>query len=276
MLLERLPRRWTLLGVDPSDIARTTASRGAAYELHNVMFTQDFLEEAGLCGTLDVISGSNCLAHISDLRSVFEAVHSGLRAGGHFWLEVHDSDALLTGAQWDTIYHEHKAEWGEDSLRHCILPIGFAHVETQRLPLHGGLIRVCFEKRATQNTIPRGGCRPDPRLARLRESYSTRYETPAAKTLAAANQAHRPIAAYGAAGRASVFLNQLSEIHVDYVVDESPARVHRFLPRLGTPIVLPEKLVTNPVDACLITAWNYKLEIIAKNKGFLGQWLTAF
>ncbi|HKG90851.1 MAG TPA: methyltransferase domain-containing protein [Gemmatimonadaceae bacterium] len=280
VLLSRLPSAWRRTGVDPSDVAARAAADGSAYDFHPHPFSADFVAASGLAGGADVVSGSNCLAHISDLRDVFEGVRRVLRPGGHFWIEVHDLDALLASAQWDTIYHEHKAEWDEGSLARCLAPLGFEHVESHRRPLHGGLLRVCFRSAGG------GAAGPAPRapnagavedgLRRLREAYRDRYDTPAARTLAAAQEAGERIAAYGAAGRANVYLNQMRELRFAYIVDESPLRAGKYIPRVGTPIVGPAALAARPASQCLVTAWNYRDDIVRKNPQHRGGWLTAF
>lgn len=237
---------------------------------------------SGLKKSVDIISGSNCLAHISDLRDVFEAVWWLLRKSGDFWVEVHDLDALWRGQQWDTIYHEHKAEWSEASLRSCLEPIGFRHEETTRTPMHGGALRSRFSKvEAGAAASATGADRVDagavdPRLEALRRAYQERYDTAAARRLREHVKAGRKIAAYGAAGRANVYLNQMRDLPFAYIVDESPLRVNKFLPGVGTPVVPRSRLKEEPVDACLITAWNYREDIMAKNPEFTGEWLTAF
>jgi len=276
VLLNRLPRRWQLKGVDLSDVSRIAASSQSHYDLYNLPFSVDLVRDNGLEGSIDVISGSNCLAHISDLKAVFEAVYLALRSRGEFWLEVHDLDALLNGSQWDTIYHEHRLEWSEQSLLRCLLPLGFSHVETHRLPLHGGLLRVCFRKESRFQFIAPNSDQTQPKFACLREAYESRYNTRAAKILREELRKGHRIAAYGAAGRANVYLNQLREIQFEYIVDESSLRLHKFLPRVGTPVVPPQVLEEKPVGYCLITAWNYSEDITRKNPGHSGQWLTAF
>ena len=275
VLLKRLPAAWKLFGCDPSDVAAAAAEK-ANYSFLDKPFSVATVAEARLEGTLDVISGSNCLAHISDLKDVFESAHRALKAGGHFWIEVHDLDALLKGFQWDTIYHEHKVEWSEESLQNCLGPIGFVHKETIRTPMHGGALRILFEKADHPQKRQPKVVTADPRLNDLRQVYEKRYETPAALALAAASSEGRRIAAYGAAGRANVYLNQLPTLRFDYIVDESPLRVNKFIPRVETPIVPPAMLQEKPTEACLITAWNYREDIIRKNPQHRGLWLTAF
>ncbi len=255
---------------------------GKQYYLFSMPLRLKTAQRSGLKKSVDIVSGSNCLAHISDLRDVFDAVWLLLRKGGDFWVEVHDLEALLRGQQWDTIYHEHKAEWSEASLRSCLEPVGFRHAETTRTPMHGGALRSRFSKVEPAGPAPAAGGPPaaagavDPRLEALRRAYQRRYDTAAARRLREHVQAGRKIAAYGAAGRANVYLNQMRDLPFAYIVDESPLRVNKFLPGVGTPVVPRSRLQEEPVDACLITAWNYREDIVARNPDFAGEWLTAF
>ena len=276
VLLNRLPPAWQLIGVDPSDVARKALTVTSRYRLFNAPFTVSLVKDNHLENSIDVFSGSNCLAHISDLKEVFTAVAMALRVGGHFWIEVHDLESLLRGSQWDTIYHEHKVEWSEQSLVHCLAPLGFSHLVTFHLPLHGGLLRVGFRKEDRPVSLTHDINKLETDLSALRSAYKQRYETPAAQTLLQASNSGHPIAAYGAAGRANVYLNQLQLLPFSYIVDESPQRLNKFLPHVGTPIVPPHYLETQPVGHCLITAWNYREDIIRKNHQYKGQWLTAF
>ena len=275
VLLNKLPATWRLVGCDPSDVA-ARAAHNAQYELLPKPFNFATVEREDLESTVDVISGSNCLAHISDLKEVFEAAWLALRAAGHIWIEVHDLHALLKGFQWDTIYHEHKVEWSEESLKNCLTPLGFVHRETILTPMHGGALRICFEKISKSSVRKEKTVSVPPLLQRLRGAYQNRYETAAARELKQIQNAGGRISAYGAAGRANVYLNQLPELRFDYIVDESPLRLHKFIPRVGTPVAPPSALIEKPSTACLVTAWNYREDIVRKNPRHHGKWLTAF
>lgn len=280
VLLNQLPSHWRLVGVDPSDVARRALQVRAAYELINLPFALHLVEDNDLVGRVDVISASNCLAHISDVRAVFEAAHTALRDNGEFWVEVHDLDALLRGTQWDSIYHEHRLEWSTRSLQYCLQSVGFEVVQMIHRPLHGGLLRCCFRKtphrrirahpRAPSTTMEADG------LEALRAAYGARYETPVAIALRHALKNREPIAAYGASGRGSVYLNQLPDLLFSYVVDESPVRFGRFVPGVAVPVVTRDIFRMEPPTHCLITAWNYADDIVQKNPQYRGHWLTAF
>jgi hypothetical protein len=79
-------------------------------------------------------------------------------------------------------------------------------------------------------------------------------------------------AAYGAAARGSVYLNQC-DTGVRYVVDGSPLRAGRFIPGLGIPIVGPERFDSPP--RTLITAWNHASDIQAHHPEYTG-WVSAW
>jgi SAM-dependent methyltransferase len=278
VLLNKLPATWTKCGVDPSDVARTTheSASDAAYELVNKPFTSTLVDRKQWTGKWDVISGSNCLAHISDLRDVFEGVASALRPNGEFWIEVHDLDALLDGSQWDTIYHEHKAEWSLDALTNCLGTLGFERISFERIPMHGGALRCRFKKTGEKKYFQGTTDTYLPKLEKLSLAYHRRNEHPTVRTLRSAVKNGQRIAAFGAAGRANVYLNQMVDLTFTWIVDESPLRIGKFIPCVGTPIVDPSSLDQEAPKKCLITAWNYKDDIIRKNPNYPGDWLTAF
>jgi len=88
-------------------------------------------------------------------------------------------------------------------------------------------------------------------------------------------QAAKLIAAYGAAGRATVYLNQMSELPFRFIVDESQLRLGKFVPGTGTPIVHPTGYSNN---RSLLS--DHRLELPGrhhqKESWLAGQWLTAF
>lgn len=274
VLLNRLPASWRLVGIDPSDIARKGRAASTGYELINAGLSPAVVSAQKLEGHFDVVTGSNCLAHISDLKNVFEAAYLALRPGGHFWLEVHDLDTLLQTGQWDTIYHEHKVEWSESSLGYCLGQLGFEHIKSYRLDLHGGLLRICFRKGNGAARVLGSPALGD--FSRLKDSFERRYDQPACAVIREANGRNTGVAAYGAAGRATVYLNQMQKLRFDFIVDESPVRSGKFIPGTSLPIVPRTTLAERKPEVCLITAWNYKDQIIAKNGDYRGRWLTSF
>jgi len=259
ILLRRLP--WKCVGVDPSDVAATT--NPSAYELIN----EPFGTALGLTG-FDLVIASNCLAHVTAIQDMVEAAAKALVPGGEFWVEVHDLEATLRTGQWDTIYHEHKAEYSLGSLSKVVTPHGFSILYWEKLPLHGGLLRVGFIKDGRSNPVGL----PSQGFELLCETYRTRRETDLYKGLYEVQQQGKTLVAYGAAGRATVWFNQLPELRFAAVIDDSPLRAGRFVPGVGWPIVSWPGPTS---DICVITAWNYAKEIRDRRE-YSGRWLQTW
>ena len=87
------------------------------------------------------------------------------------------------------------------------------------------------------------------------------------------NLGHR-IWAYGASGRASMWLNVAELEFIEMIVDASPLRYNHFLPGTNTPIVPPSFLEHDKPDFTLITAWNYADSILSQHELYDGKWVV--
>ena len=275
VLLSRLPRSWDLTGVDPSDVA--AAGSRADYRLISAPFTPALAMELAEAGPFDLVTSSNTLAHLSDLAGAFEGIAHLLGPEGLFVMEVHDLDATLASGQWDTVYHEHKVEWSEASLRTCLARAGLGVVQVERLPLHGGALRVTSRPCAPERdraTLPDDV--ENAGLRRLRASYEARRLTPLYRRLMEVLDKGGVLCAYGASGRANVWLNQLSDLDVAFVADDSPLRMGTWLPRVAIAVVGATRLYESSTDGCLVTAWNHAQDIVERHPGYRGAWFPTF
>lgn len=269
VLLNRLPRSWMLCGIDPSDTARQAHDALPygpddlrRYELWDDPFTGEEFDD----GTFDIVTSSNAFAHFSGLDDAIGGIARILHRDGTAYIEVHDLHATLASGQWDTIYHEHKVEWSLGSLTRAFARHGLVLVESWSLPLHGGLIRAAFR----HGDPPLIADPEPPDTHRLSAAYANRRGSRAYQRMLAGG------VAYGAAARASVYLNQCPDLPLDYVVDGSPRRAGKYLPGLGLPIVAPEVFDEDAPRRALITAWNHADDIRARHPDYRGEWVTAW
>jgi SAM-dependent methyltransferase len=264
VLMRQLPLDWHVIGVDPSDVALESFNVGnAGGWLIAEPFTSALVQRLG---QFDIVTTSNSLAHFTEIGDAIEGIREALAPGGVAYVEVHDLDATLRTGQWDTVYHEHKVEWSADSLRRAFAIHGLEMRTLAHLPLHGGLLRASFV-RGRHHFPLSGPTMPD--FWRLIERYEDRRDTDAYRAMTSSCWA------YGAAARASVYLNQTG-LPVEYVVDGSPRRQYQHIPGTGAMIVPPETfdgLSWRPPT--LITAWNHADDIKARHPDYDG-WVTAW
>jgi SAM-dependent methyltransferase len=233
-------------------------------------------------GKADVITASNVFAHINDIHEVMEGVKVLLADEGVFIVEVHYIGDLLEDFQFDTVYHEHLCYYSLTAIQYLFEKHGLIITNVQKLPMHGGAIRV-FSKRITSNET-----KVNPRVVEMlkleaqwglkeKSTYIEfgknviKYREELQLVIKNRIESGRTICAYGAAGRATILLNYCGfDSHIiDYIVDESPSRIGRYVPGVNIPILDRETFSKKPSDDCLITAWNYQDEIIEKENNFI-------
>ena len=233
-------------------------------------------------GQADVVTGSNAFAHNDKPEIILKAAKHILKPEGHLCLEVMYAGDLLEMIQWDTLYHEHLTFYCLTTLAVLLKRYGFNVVDAERIPMHGGSLRVI----ATQNSNEAANPSVAEILAYEKEKSLADPKTWVAfgqdigrkievvrETLGKLSQNSR-IWGYGAAGKATLWVNACQMNYLEAMVDASPLRAGKLMPGTHTPIVFPEELKSNPPDYIFITAWNYADLIRSKEQWFKGIWVT--
>jgi novobiocin biosynthesis protein NovU/D-mycarose 3-C-methyltransferase len=236
----------------------------------------------GAVGPADVVTGSNAFAHNDHPELILSAARRVLRPGGHLCLEVMYAGDLLEQWQWDTLYHEHLTFYSLASLARLLERHGFFVVHAERVPMHGGSLRVAAGlTRPKQSTASLAGILEyEERLGLDRVETWKQFGALVDRKIrivrdafAALSSGHS-IWAYGAAGKATMWLNACGMTYLGGIVDSSPLRAGKFMPGTHTPIVLPDEFRRSNPDYVFVTAWNYADVIKSKEDWFQGIWAT--
>ena len=77
---------------------------------------------------------------------------------------------------------------------------------------------------------------------------------------------NKSIVAFGAAAKGNTFLNYcgIKNDIIDFIVDETPFKIGKFLPQSKIPILSVEMLKKAKPDIIIILPWNHVDEILAK------------
>ena len=232
-------------------------------------------------GVSDIVTGSNAFAHNARPDTILHAAARCLKDDGVLVLEVMYAGDLRDKLQWDTLYHEHLTFYSLGTLERLLARYAFQIFDAVRIPMHGGSLRVCARRTASQPTADCSAVRSYEAETRLNEpetwrsfgSHIGRKIEIVADTLRRLSKTS-DIWGYGAAGKATLWLNACNLDFLSAVVDESPLRAGRLMPGTHTPIVFPDQLKANPPDYIFVTAWNYADVIRAKEAWFKGTWVT--
>jgi SAM-dependent methyltransferase len=263
-----------VLGIEPArNIARVAEERGIR-TLCEFFGAEVAAELARRGERADVVHANNVLAHVADLNGVVQGFRSLLKPDGTTSIEAPYVKDMIDGAEFDTIYHEHLCYFSLTALDRLFRRHGLAIWDVERLPIHGGSLRV-FATHAEHAPPPTaavrgllaeeqqwGVDRPEFYLGFAGRVERLKHELLA--QLARLKADGKRVAAYGASAKGSTLLNYfgIGRETLDFVADRSTVKQGRLTPGTHLPIRPPEALLEEQPDYVLLLTWNFADEIL--------------
>lgn len=239
-----------------------------------------------LYGAADIVTGSNAFPHNDNPGLILQAAAELLTAKGHLCLEMMYAGSLLDKVQWDSMYHEHLNYFCLSTLEILLQRYGFHAVHAEIVPMHAGSLRVVCAVDPSEypdNTVTEmfrremaNGYQNVATWLRFAECVERQIKVVKDTLFSLSHGGYGEcprVAAYGASGRATMWLNACKMDYLEYIVDESPLRAGKLMPGVHTPIVYPAHFMNNQPDFCIVTAWNYFEQIRQKHPEFKGIWI---
>ena len=265
------------LGVEPArNIAAMARARGI--ETVSRFFDQQVGRElAAAYGPARAVVANNVLAHVDDPRGFLAGCAELISDDGQVVVEVPYALDMLNRCEYDTIYHEHLCYFAVGPLARIGESAGLAVARVERMPVHGGTIRVWFRK----------GVEPGPEVRSMiqeeRDVGLTAFGTWAHFGRAAAanrealrsllqglREEERSIAGYGAPAKGNTLLNYcgIGTTWLPFTVDRSRLKVGRLTPGMHIPVLPVDAVRERRPDYLLLLAWNFADEIMAQQAAY--------
>lgn len=260
-----------VLGIDPAaNVAEAARERGVetVVDFFGTGLARRLREEGR---SASVLHANNVLAHVPDINGVVEGMATLLTDDGAVVTESPYVRDLVEKLEFDTIYHEHLFYYSLTATHALFARNGLEVVDVERIPIHGGSLRVFAARSGTPSTAVRDLLGEERGLGMTDASYFqgfaervTRLGEKLRGTLSELKAQGKSVAAYGAAAKGAVLLNSfgIGAETIDFVADRSPHKQGRFMPGVQIPIVGPEALVERMPDAVLLLTWNFADEIL--------------
>ena len=276
----------TVIGVDPASNVVETINDSRITVINSYFTEQVARRVVAEHGHVDLIMANNVYAHIPDIQGTTRAVAEVLKPDGVFVFEVHYLGKVIDELQYDMIYHEHLYYYSLLSVMNHLARYDMMIFDIKPIPIHAGSIRFFACKKSSKHSTsvsPAVKALEAEEQARGFDRYETFLEFSAAvsshrdKLVGLLNDLRRQgkrIAGYGASGRANTMIQYcgLNHGHLDYMIDDAPAKAGFYTPRSHFQI-FPSSILKqeDPPDYLLIFAWSFFDEIRKRNSDYLAR-----
>lgn len=274
LLQHYVSRRVPVLGIEPARNIAAVAERERGVRTLTEFLTEELAERLAQAGKVaDVLHAHNVLAHAPDINAFVRAVALILSPRGIAVIEVPYAVEMIEKCEFDTIYHEHVFYFTLTALSALFGRHGLSIQHVERLPIHGGSLRVYVGHVASvvEDDSVTGALSAERQKGADHVSYYANFGTRVqalrdelrSMILGLKNSGHT-VAAYGAAAKGVILLNfvQLDQTVVSFAVDRSPHKQGRYLPGVRIPIQHPDHLLRSQPDYVLLLAWNLAEDIL--------------
>jgi SAM-dependent methyltransferase len=207
-----------------------------------------FVESAGYAipnGPFDGFAILSFLEHLPRPGEVLRGIHGNLNEGGVGMVEVPNFDMILRGHMFSEFMRDHLFYFTRRTLATTLEQNGFEVLDIREI-WQEYILSAKVRKRGRMDLSAFAG-----HQAKLKDEIDAFLNVHAKVAIwGAGHQAFAVMALTGLAGR------------VRYVVDSAPFKQGKLTPVSHLPIVAPDRLQSDPVDAVLIMAGSYGDEIV--------------
>ena len=275
-------RGMRVIGIEPAiEIARNATECGIETipEFFNFALSDRIIHDHGHAS---IITVNNLFANIDDLTEITKGVRNLLAPDGVFVIESSYVADMMKNMVFDFIYHEHLSYFSVIPLNTFFRCFGMKLFDIERTPTKGGSLRYYVQLDSGSRAVtPIVG-----ELTRYEENiglyksesfrcFAEKINDRKSQLLNKLNKLKaqgKTIAGYGGSATTTTLLYHfgIREL-IDYIVDDNPAKQHKFSPGYHIPVLAPQELYERKPDYVLILAWRYAEPIIKKHKAFIEQ-----
>jgi len=278
-----------VIAVEPcKNLARITKKKFKTYdEFWNLKLANKILNKQKK--KVDLIFSANTISHIPNLDQTFLGVKKILSKDGILVIEDPSLYQVIKNNSYDQFYDEHVYVFSSLAIDKLVEKYDLRLFHVENISTHGGSNRyyICkndaYYKKSKEliNIIKK-------ELNYKLNKYSTfrafskrvkKSKNDLVNLVIKLKKNNKKIISYGATYKSTTVFNycRLNNKFFDYVTDTTKNKQGKFTPGTHIPIVSPDVGINNSVDFAFLGAWNFKKEILKKEKNYIkrgGKFIT--
>jgi len=232
--------------------------------------------------SVDLIYSANTLTHISDLNNVFKSIVNILSDNGILIIEDPSLLECIKKNSYDQFYNEHIYLFSAISLKNILNKFKLEIFDVKNIVTHGGSLRYYIKRKSNKklpisnNVYKQINKEIQKGLHKFitYKKFAKKVENSKVKLLEILNKVHnnkKKIIGYGATAKAVTVLNycNINENLIANFTDTTPEKINKYIPGKNIKVLKYNRNILNNYDYAFLGAWNFKKEILNKEKKFL-------
>ncbi|WP_075482531.1 class I SAM-dependent methyltransferase [Candidatus Pelagibacter communis] len=232
-------------------------------------------------GKFDIVYSANTITHIKNLDNVFSAIKNILETDGIIIMEDPSLLECIKKNTYDQFYNEHIYVFSLIALSKFLKKHKLRIFKVDKIKVHGGSNRYFICKDQSKIKIDKSveNLRREEMKFSLHKlktyvNFAKRIKNSKIrliKILKEIKKSGKKIIGYGATAKSVTILNycKINSSIIDYFLDVTPEKINKYLPGVKIKIKKYNKNSLKDIHYVFLGAWNFKNEILKKEKKFI-------
>ena len=267
-----------VIAVEPcKNLANITKKKFKTYpEFWNLKLSKKIIKKK--IRKIDLVFSANTISHIPNLKESLLSLHQVLSDNGVVVIEDPSLLSILKNNSYDQFYDEHVYVFSAIAIQSILKDYNLRLFDVDKISTHGGSLRyyICKNTAKYKSTL-----KMKKYLELEKKNNLDKFETYIKfsnrvkkskknlhELLKKIKHENKKIISYGATYKSTTVFNycKINDKILDYVTDTTKNKQGKFTPGTHIPIISPERGINETVDYAFLGAWNFKKEILKKER----------
>jgi novobiocin biosynthesis protein NovU/D-mycarose 3-C-methyltransferase len=260
------------IGIEPAENLATEANKSGVTTINDFFTTWSAAKARINSGSVSLVLLRHCFCHADKWNEMVSALEVLADKDTLICIEVPYLPDQISNVSFDQCYHEHLSYLSLKAMAALLEKSALQMHKVIKYPIHGGCVMVMIRRKDS-------GREPDASVAQFSaeenitadtwrefaaESHAQIYKL--GLLVKSLRDAGKTVCGYGASAKSTVWLNAcgFTKKDITFITDTTIAKQYCLSPGTDIPVTDPGALLRELPDYCILFAWNFATECLAK------------